>query len=275
MSTVVQSATGRRPRSTPRHAHPATPDRELEHYRAGLTAVCRRLVGSSDADDAVQETLVRAWLAFDRFEGRAALGSWLHRIAYNVCLDFLEAKQRRAQGLEVLASNLKLPAVGAIEGETGVAGDLAALENPADSTVARETVRLAFSALMCLPPRQRAVLILRDVLRCKAVEVAELLGITVASVNSALQRARSTLAAREPGPVDACPPSDVALRDLLARCIDAFERYDLELLTTLLRDDMHGAAPRQRTRQAHARHPASVQRDVDLSRDRLEEASRA
>ncbi len=254
MSTVAASTTDAHARWGPSEAYTGAPERELEQYRPALTAFCRRMVGE-EADDAVQETLVRAWLAFDRFERRAALGSWLHRIAYNVCLDILEARQRRDRGLEVLASNLGLEPHVPSDGQAARVAALPPAEvdshaNPAETAVARETVRLAFSTLMRLPARQRAVLMLRDVLRWRAVEVAELLGASVASVNSALQRARSKLAAGESNPADVCTPVDVTRRELLARCLDAFERYDLELLTSLLRDDTRRAPVRAgRSRQ--------------------------
>jgi RNA polymerase sigma-70 factor, ECF subfamily len=146
--------------------------------------------------------------------------------------------------------------------------------NPADAAVGRETVRLAFSALMCLPARQRAVLVLRDVLRWKAVEVADLLGTTVASVNSALQRARSTLAAHESNPTDLCPPADVPRPELLARCLDAFERYDLELLASLLRDDTRRAPVRPGRRQERGeKHPVRNQRPTFVPNRCWEERS--
>jgi RNA polymerase sigma-70 factor, ECF subfamily len=204
-------------------------ERRLEQHRAELTTFCRRMLGPCDAEDAVQETLVRAWRAFDRFEGRAALRSWLYRIALNVCLDGLRARQRHGRRIEMTAHELtRCPAPWghptAVAATPAGAVD-AALSNPADTAVAREAVGLALATLMRLPPRPRAVLILRDVLRWKAVEVAELLDTTVASVNSALQRARSTLAAGNPSSADTRPPGDVTQREVLARYVDAFERY--------------------------------------------------
>jgi RNA polymerase sigma-70 factor, ECF subfamily len=253
MPTVVESANDAGDRRSPWAAQAPDLEVQLEQHRPELTVWCRRMVGPFEADDAVQETLLRAWLGLDGFEGRATLRSWLYRIAYNVCLDILDAKSRQAHGLEALASNLVLEPLVRGEGQATLVGiptgDVDALENPAEAAVARETVRFAFAALICLPSRQRAVLILRDVLRWRAVEVAGLLGTSVASVNSALQRARSTLAAREPSPTEPCPTADVALRELLARCLDAFERHDVELLTALLRDDTRNAAAQPGSRQ--------------------------
>ena len=221
-----------------------TLERQLEQHRPELTAFCRRMLGWCDAEDAVQETLVRAWRAFDRFEGRAALGSWLYRIAFNVCLDCSRARQRHTRRIEMTAHDpTRVPTpshrhrMTASATPTGVGN--ATLSNPAETAVAREAVGFALATLMRLPPRQRAVLILRDVLRWKAVEVAELLDTTVASVNSALQRARSTLAARNA--IDRRPRGDVAQREVLARYVDAFERYDLELLCSILREDARRA----------------------------------
>ena len=219
-------------------------ERQLEQHRPELTAFCRRMLGSCDAEDAVQETLVRAWRAFDRFEGRAALRSWLYRIAFNVCLDGLRARQRRARCIAITAQELTrvpTPSQGhpTTVSATPTGAVDAALSNPAETAVAREAVGFALATLMRLPPRQRAVLILRDVLRWKAVEVAELLDTTVASVNSALQRARSTLAARNA--TDPRPRGEVAQREVLARYVDAFERYDLELLCSILREDARRA----------------------------------
>ena len=154
-----------------------------------------------EAEDAVQETLLRAWRSIDRFEGRAALRSWLYRIATNVCLDMLKGRERRATPMDlgparepVGRTSTMLPEVTWIE---PVPDGLVAPEgDPADVAASRETIRLAFvAALQHLPPRQRAVLILCEVLAWKASEVAELLDTSVASVNSALQRARATLEA--------------------------------------------------------------------------------
>src|SRR6476469_4609403 len=180
---------------------------DLEQYRRELTGFCYRMLGSAfEADDAVQEAMVRAWKGFDAFEGRSAVRSWLYRIATNVCLDMLRSRQRRA-----LAMDLGPPGAGdAFTGKTRpeeawvtpIADDrvLPANGDPADVAEAKESIRLAFvTALQHLPARQRAVLILREVLRWQATEVAELLDTTVASVNSALQRAWATLATLDTG----------------------------------------------------------------------------
>jgi RNA polymerase sigma-70 factor (ECF subfamily) len=224
---------------------------QLEEYRVELTGYCYRMLGSPfEAEDAVQETFLRAWRALDRFEGRAALRSWLYRIATNVCLDMASARQRRARPMDLGPASSADSPLGPPLPETTwlepipdgrvvpVGGD------PADTVVARESIRLAFvAALQHLPPRQRAVLILREVLRWRADEVAELLGTTVASVNSALQRARATLAARDVTTSRPAELADEQQRALLARYVDAFERYDLDSLTALLKEDASWSMP--------------------------------
>jgi RNA polymerase sigma-70 factor, ECF subfamily len=218
---------------------------QIEQYRVELTAYCYRMLGSAfEAEDAVQETMIRAWRAFDRFEGRSKLRSWLYRIATNVCFDMLSGRQRRARPMDLAPVATASSALGqALPEATWIepVPDERVLPedgDPAEVAVARESVRLAFvAALAHLPPRQRAVLILREVLRWKASEVAELLDTTVASVNSALQRARATLADSD---VTAAPGSqslDDEQRSLLDRYVDAFERYDLDSLTSLLAED--------------------------------------
>ncbi len=202
-----------------------------------------------EAEDAVQETLLRAWRNLDRFEGRAALRTWLYRIATNVCLDMLNGRERRARPMDLgparepdIANLNVLPEVTWIEpipdGLVVPDGD------PADVAVARDTIRLAFvAALQHLPPRQRAVLILCEVLRWQATEVAELLDSSVASVNSALQRARATLADGNVSVSDPSPPLDEADRALLARYVAAFEQYDIDALTELIQEDALQSMP--------------------------------
>jgi RNA polymerase sigma-70 factor, ECF subfamily len=217
---------------------------EVEQYRRELTGFCYRMLGSGfEAEDAAQETIVRAWRSLDSFEGRSALRSWLYRIATNVCLDMLRGRQRRARPMDLGPSSTAdvttLPKLGEHAWVLPVPDaqviDLDA--DPADVAAERETIRLAFvAALQRLPPRQRAVLILREVLRWQASEVAELLDTSVASVNSALQRARATLAdsQHDAAEVHSADPQQQAL---LARYVDAFERYDITELVTLLHDD--------------------------------------
>ena len=224
---------------------------QLEQHRSELTGYAYRMLGSSfEAEDAVQETFLRAWRSYERFEGRAALRSWLYRIATNVCLDMLSGRERRARPMDLgparepIPENLNtLPEVTWIEPiPDGVAvpddGD------PAEVIAARETIRLAFvAALQHLPPKQRAVLILCEVLRWKASEVAELLDTSVASVNSALQRARATLDASDVSVAGTTPSVDKADAELLARYVQAFEQYDMEALTSLIAEDATQSMP--------------------------------
>jgi RNA polymerase sigma-70 factor, ECF subfamily len=224
----------------------------LEQHRVELTAYAYRMLGSAfEAEDAVQETLLRAWKGFEGFEGRAALRSWLYRIATNVCLDMLSGRGRRARPMDLGPAGVAeerllgepLPEVTWIEPipdgrALPVGGD------PADVAESRETIRLAFvAALQHLPARQRAVLILREVLRWKASEVAELLETSVPSVNSALQRARATLASADLTTGEALRPMDEEQRALVARYVDAFERYDMDSLTSVLREDASWSMP--------------------------------
>ncbi len=222
---------------------------DLENLRPELTAYCYRMLGSPfDAEDAVQDAFVRAWRGRDRFEGRAAMRSWLYRIATNVCLDLLKSKKR------VTPMDLG-PAREPVEANLHVPNEVTWLEpiplvliaperDPADVAVANESIRLAFvAALQRLPALQRAVLILREVLDWQASEVAELLETSVASVNSALQRARATLAganAGEPGKTRTLSAADRALLD---RYIGAFERYDVNELTALIKEDARQSMP--------------------------------
>ena len=217
---------------------------DLEPYRRELTGYCYRMLGSVfEADDAVQEAMVRAWKASGSFEGRSSLRSWLYRIATNVCLDMLRGRERRALAMDLGPSGTADSFLGTTRPEntwvTPIPDGrvLPEDDDPAEVAAAKESIKLAFvTALQHLPPKQRAVLILREVLRWQATEVAELLDTTVASVNSALQRARATLADRN---VDESAVGSVSAdqQELLARYVDAFERYDISSLVSLLRDD--------------------------------------
>src|SRR5438552_2545515 len=225
---------------------------DLEPYRGELTAYCYRMLGSPfDAEDAVQDAFVRAWRNRERFEGRAAMRSWLYRIATNVCLDMLKGKERRARPMDLG------PSVEPIEANLNVPAEVTWLEpiplhliaperDPAEVAVQNESIRLAFvAALQHLPARQRAVLILREVLDWQASEVAELLGTSVASVISALQRARATLASPNAGAgsEQRNQPLSAADRAMLERYVSAFERYDVNALTSLIREDPTQSMP--------------------------------
>jgi RNA polymerase sigma-70 factor (ECF subfamily) len=217
---------------------------QLEAHRAPLTGHCYRMLGSAfDAEDAVQETMVRAWQGLDRFEGRASLRTWLYRIATNVCLDALSDRSRRVRPME--------------EGPNGSVDDrletrerthwlepipdvrvLPSDANPFELTALRQSIRLAFvSALQHLPPRQRAALLLSEVVGWSAAEVAESLGMSVAAVNSAVQRARATIAARHGNASAASDSLTPEEAQLLERYVDAFQNYDVDALVSLLRDD--------------------------------------
>jgi RNA polymerase sigma-70 factor (ECF subfamily) len=225
-------------------------ERELESHRRELTGYCYRMLGSAfDAEDAVQETMVRAWRGLDRFEGRAALKSWLYRIATNVCLDMLNGKERRIRPLE-------LGDPGGLDSPLTTRGEASWLEpipdgqvlpsdgDPAQLAEERETLRLAFvAALQHLPPQQRAVLILREALRWRANEVAELLETSVASVNSSLQRARASLDSSDLTPGEPLNPLDEEQQALLKRYVEAFEAYDIDALTSLLHEDAKQSMP--------------------------------
>ncbi|MFD0730838.1 sigma-70 family RNA polymerase sigma factor [Planotetraspora mira] len=217
----------------------------LEAYRPELTGYCYRMLGSAfEAEDAVQDTLVRAWRGFDRFEGRSALRSWLYRIATNVCLDMLSSAQLRVRPMDLgpagsgRATDPGEPRPDQIwVGPVPDGRVLPEAADPADVVAERESIRLAFvAALQHLPPRQRAVLILREVLAWSAQEVADLLDTSVPGVNSALQRARATIATADTA-ADVHKPLDDEQKALLTRYVKAFEAYDLEALTTLLHDD--------------------------------------
>jgi RNA polymerase sigma-70 factor, ECF subfamily len=229
----------------------ARPEEQLEQYRRELMAYCYRMLGSPfEAEDAVQETLIKAWRGLDRFEGRAALRSWLYRIATNTCLDMLSSRERRARPMDLgpaqepVESNLNtLPEVTWVE---PVPDSLVVSPDgdPAELAQTRETIRLAFvAALQHLPPRQRAVLLLCEVLRWQATEVAELLETSVASVNSALQRARATLEQSDLSVSDTGSSVDEADAELLSRYVKAFEQYDMAALTSLIHEDATQSMP--------------------------------
>ena len=223
---------------------------DLEPFRRELTGYCYRMLGSGfEAEDAVQETMVRAWRSADGFEGRSSVRSWLYRIATNVCIDMQRQVQRRARPMDMgPASPPDESFLGPLLPEatwvTPIADVRIAPEtsDPAEVAQYRESIRLAFvTALQHLPARQRAVLILCEVLRWQATEAAELLDTSVAAVNSALQRARATLAtlSRQTHAGDL----DDADNALLERYVDAFQRYDVESLVTLLHDDAIQSMP--------------------------------
>ena len=230
---------------------PDSIERELETYRPALTGYCYRMLGSGfEAEDAVQETMVRAWRSSDRLQSRAALKSWLYRIAQNVCFDMLQGAQRRARPMDLEQAST---ADGTLD--PGLPEDawihpiadsrvIPAGADPAETAQAKETIRLAFvAALQHLPPKQRSVLILREVLHWRASEVAELLDTSVASVNSALQRARATLETTGVD-LDGAPSVEGGEhKELLAKYLDAFERYDVSALVELLHEDATQSMP--------------------------------
>ena len=222
---------------------------QLDRHRPGLSAHCYRMLGSAfEAEDALQETLIRAWRAFDRFEGRAELRSWLYRIATNVCLDMLNGRARRALPMSLGPpagdSDLGQPAletawVSPMPDRRVIAVDA----DPAEAVAARDGIRLAFiAALQHLQPRPRAVLLLRDVLGWHADEVADVLDTTVTAVHSMLQRARRTMAQRDTS-LDARPTLGESEWNLVARYVDAFQRYDIDALVALLRHDVTVSMP--------------------------------
>jgi RNA polymerase sigma-70 factor (ECF subfamily) len=224
-------------------------ERRLDAHRGELTAYCYRMLGSPfEAEDAVQETFIRAWKGFDRFQGRSSLRSWLYKIATNVCLDMLASRERRARPMDlgpaqepVLASLHTRPDESWVEPIPDAL--VAQGSDPAEIAATRDTVRLALvAALQHLPPRQRATLILCEVLRWKASEVAELLETSVASVNSALQRARATLDAQELSAEKPLALDEVDAA-MLARYVEAFEAYDVDALTSLIREDATQSMP--------------------------------
>jgi len=221
------------------------PAAQLEEHRAALTGHCYRMTGSAvDADDAVQETMVRAWRNLDRFDGRASLRTWLYRIATNVCLDMLAERSRRSHPKESGPAGTvddpldALPRTHWLEPAPD-ARVLPAGADPSELAVLRQSIRLAFvAALQHLPPKQRAALLLTEVVGWSAAEVAEGLETSVASVNSALQRARATLGSRKVGDsAETGEPLSGAQVKLVDRYVDAFLRYDVDALVALLHQD--------------------------------------
>lgn len=219
----------------------------LEQYRPALTGHCYRMLGSVlDAEDAVQESMLRAWKGLDRFDSRSSMKTWLYRIATNVCLDTLSSERRRVRPVDTSPSpatvtdDMSLPKQPR-EYWVEPIPDLAALPaegeaDPEERAILRDSIRLAFvAALQYLPPRQRAVLLLTQVLNWSAAEAAECLEMTVAGVNSALQRARATMEARNPSVV----PRELSPEQtqLVARYVEAFERYDVDALTARLHEE--------------------------------------
>jgi RNA polymerase sigma-70 factor (ECF subfamily) len=222
---------------------------DLERYRRELTAYCYRMLGSPfEAEDAVQDTLLRAWRALERFEGRSSLRSWLYRIATNVCMDMLGGRERRARPMDLGPARSPEGPIGEILPEvTWIEpvpdGRVVSEGDPAAMAESRETIRLAFvAALQHLPPRQRAALILCEVLHWKGSEAAELLDTSVAAINSALQRARSTLDTADIADAGRGSLSEHD-RELLTRYVDAFQRYDMDALTDLIHKDATQSMP--------------------------------
>lgn len=226
---------------------PPGPD-ELERHRSALTGHCYRMLGSSvDADDAVQETLVRAWRGLEKFDGRSSLKTWLVRIATNVCLDALSDRSRRTRAIDLgpsgdVDSFLETRPHGTFIEPIADARAIPSEDSPAERLIQRQTIRIAFvAAVQGLPPKQRAALLLTEVLGWSAAEVAEGLETSLASVNSALQRARSTMAEKDLG--DGRVDLSSAQRSLVDRYCAAFERYDVDALTSLLHEDATFSMP--------------------------------
>jgi RNA polymerase sigma-70 factor (ECF subfamily) len=223
---------------------------ELESLRGSLTGYCYRLLGAvDDVADAVQETMLRAYRGLDRYDpARASLSTWAHTIATNICVDMLRDAKRRALpwdlGPAATTGELGVPLAASSWVEPMADSQLLGAADPADLAVQRESIRLAFvAALQWLPPLQRAVLVLRDVLRFTAAETADIIGSSVASANSALQRARATLDEHRPADADAPDPGDPRQRDLLRRYVHAFEAHDIEALVALLAKDVRSGMP--------------------------------
>jgi RNA polymerase sigma-70 factor (ECF subfamily) len=216
----------------------------LEQHRTALTGHCYRMLGSAiDADDAVQETMVRAWRSLERFDGRSSVRTWLYRIATNVCIDALGDRSRRVRSIDEGAVGTPHDALEVRDRTHWLepvadARVIPADADPAEQMALRQSIRLAFvAALQHLPPKQRAALLLTEVLGCSAAEVAETLDTSIASVNSALQRARATLASRNVSSGEAPTSLSAAEVALVDRYVAAFEQYDVDALTSLLTTD--------------------------------------
>ena len=217
----------------------------LDRYRPELLAHCYRMLGSvHDAEDLVQETYLRAWKSQATFEGRSSMRTWLYRIATNACLTALESRGRRPlpTGLGQEASDpygtlVQQPEVPWLEPvPDALVSDLP--DDPASVVTSRESIRLAFiAALQNLPPRQRAVLVLREVLAWRASEVAEALGTSTAAVNSMLQRARAQLEQASPDRDEIIEPDDPQRKALLDRYVSAFENYDVDAIVSMFTED--------------------------------------
>jgi RNA polymerase sigma-70 factor (ECF subfamily) len=223
--------------------------KSLEPHRRELCAYAYRMLGSSfEAEDAVQEAFTRAWKSYDSFEGRSSLRSWLYRITTNVCLDMLKGPQRRARPMDLAPASDAGAPLPAPEPDymwvEPIPDSMAFGADPAEHAAAKESMRLAFvAAVQHLPAKQRAVMLMREVLRFSAAETAETLEISPASVNSALQRARATMAKVKPTPADARAIDDAELRRLVDGYVTAFEAYDMEALTSLLHRDVALSMP--------------------------------
>ncbi|WP_026932409.1 sigma-70 family RNA polymerase sigma factor [Glycomyces tenuis] len=223
--------------------------KSFEPHRRELCAYAYRMLGSSfEAEDAVQETFTRAWKSYDSFEGRASLRSWLYRIATNVCLDMLKGPQRRARPMDLAPASDAGTPLPAPEPDyvwiEPIPDSMAFGADPAEHAAAKESMRLAFvAAVQHLPAKQRAVMLMREVLRFSAAETAETLDISAASVNSALQRAKATMAKVRPTPADEYTVDDAELKSLIDGYVTAFEAYDMEALTSLLHQDVALSMP--------------------------------
>src|SRR4051794_17798352 len=223
---------------------------QLEQHRRALTGYCYRMLGSTfEAEDAVQEAMLRAWRNVDRFEGRSAFKSWLYKIATNVCLDMLDGRKRRARPMDLSGVSTPESPLTTLPEATWLepipdARVLPETTDPAELAQERETLKLAFvNALQHLPARQRSVLILREALRWSAAETAELLETSVPSVNSALQRARASLDAGGIAISETTSDLDAEQQALLDRYVAAFEAYDMDSLVSLLAEDATMSMP--------------------------------